>query len=246
MIENIKITKPKPYMQYRKVRWLNDFISAYGDVIQENIFDYLNDIIDANTLNKITPIVTQLSQYYYGLPFLSGGGTVSSTKYDNSQNYDYANVIYDDGAESSASVDYYYLHKYLKFLLNYKDRVFNIDMLVTFIADFCDLSKKEIAIYKENVFTTVFLLPTTNATLSLIQMKKSMGGILYGFPVGRNFGRNVVELELKENYDIPIYNYFNFYKKNFYNLLFYKDTYPTPNYFNFYEKNFKNLEFKGD
>lgn len=192
MIYNYQIDTIKPFMQYRKNQCLTDFCEAYTKKLQE-YFTYLNEAISALSMYEPTKIVPQLSQHYYGLPFISGGGTTSNNKYDTGILYDNG-LIYDDN-NSGASVDFRYLRRYLKFLFDYKQPVFNVDMIMSFLADFCECQKSDIDLEIVNKFTLHFKIPNSEAGRNLVQIKSTMGENFIGFP----YGNDIITLGIKDS-----------------------------------------------
>lgn len=184
MLPNVETTKPNIYMQYRKVEWLSEYRDIVSNYIQTAYYDYLKYYIKAMSLEIDTQAVIPLSQHYYGIPFIPAGSTSAMNKYDTGLLYDNG-LFYDEGLDANVSVPYYYLYKYLKFILNYGEPCFNVDMIVTFLADFCEVDKNQIGISVDPM-TITFNIPSNEQALILSQMISSLGGTLLGFPCGYN------------------------------------------------------------
>lgn len=182
-------------MQYRRFSWLSDVNNVVSDFIQTNYCDFLKEYINAMSLQDETELIECLFQHYYGLPFIAAGSSTAENKYDSGKLYD-NNVKYDEGLKTSTSIPYFYLAKFLKFILNYGEPHFNIDMIVSFFAEFLQLDKKDLAITTENKYTIVILIPATTDAIILTEMINAMGGVLMDFPFG-----NIIKIAYKDQYN---------------------------------------------
>lgn len=179
MLPDIKHKQTYIYQQYRPISFIQAYRDAIDDFIQDNYYDYINYYISSISLKGSHPILYQFVRDYYGVRPLPFGEPTSVNKYDENKQYD-TDLIYDDTEDYNGYIEEKYMLKFAKFVLDYSKPVFNLDVWVGFLADFCETTKDNIGISFDNK-NYIFTLPNNEASGVFLQMIKS-NSALPGMP----------------------------------------------------------------
>lgn len=174
------VSNPYLYMQYRKSELLQDFNKYLKEYIQENIYDLMQEWL--NAINYQDSNVTYIffwAKYYLGLPSM-WGAPQANTFYDNNALYDNQEK-YDNYEESTAFIGARQMTAYTRFLLDYSRRCLSLPLIMEFCASYCQCDVGDFVITAErgHIYVTI---PNTELGLSLFTTLTSQN--LTGMPQG--------------------------------------------------------------
>ncbi len=194
------LTNVKPYQQYSKVKWLEDYMKCVNTFRDELFIDYIeNTFLPAiNIRTSKEPYLAYYIQYMFGLYRPLGAASVNSF-YDTGEKYDSVSatgkpIIYDDSEEYNGRISMREFLILLRFALNYGQEVINLPYIINFVAEICDIEVTEIEVTYPNKETIKITMPNNVATQNFLKMTINYFDWL-GLPFGVNLDFAISEDE---------------------------------------------------
>lgn len=186
----------KLYQQYKKLQWLRDFQLVVDNMKQDMYFNKLVDMWETiDVAESDHQYLTFYTKWLFGI-FRPLSGASLSEYFDTGKSYD-TNQIYDDALQANGLITAEQYLKYIKFIIDYSKETWTLDYILSFVADFCEISPNEIEVdYKDKTEIKV-ILPNTTTTNEFVKLELN-----YRDAMGLPFG-NVITFQVKLNIGLP-------------------------------------------
>lgn len=194
------LTNVKPYQQYSKVKWLEDYMKCINQFRNELFIDYIENTFLPSINIRVSkePYLAYYIQYVFGLYRPLGAASVNSF-YDTGEKYDSVSatgkpIIYDDSEEYNGRIGMKEFLILLRFTLNYGQEVVNLPYILNFVAEICDIKVTEIKVAYPDEETIKIIMPNNVATQNFLKMTINYWDWL-GLPFGVNLDFSISEDE---------------------------------------------------